>query len=76
MTRHGPGQVDENRLRDLAYGDGATPLTPEERAWCVSEAVWAGEGSLKEAELTPLADKDLAEAVLQAWWDYVRSNCL
>ena len=69
-------RVDEDRLRTLAYGDGAAPLTEAERDWCVREAVWAAEGGLQAGNLTPLSDKDLATEVLHAWWDYARSNVL
>jgi hypothetical protein len=51
-------------------------MTPEQRRWCIQEADSAGEGSWSEEELAKLNDQELARAVLQAWWDYVRSNCL
>lgn len=52
------------------------PMTAEQRRWCIQEADWAGEGSWSEEKLAKLNDQELANAVLRAWWDYVRSNCL
>jgi hypothetical protein len=52
------------------------PMTEEQRQWCIREADSAGEGSWSEAELLKLNDQDLAHAVLQAWRDYIQSNCL
>lgn len=52
------------------------PMTPEQRQWCAQEADSAGEGSYDAAELLKLDDVALARTVMQAWNDYVRSNCL
>lgn len=75
MPREG-ARVDENRLRDLVDGLSVPPLTTDERAWCVREAVWAAEGGLRDSDLVSLDDATLAFEVLGAWWDYARSNCL
>lgn len=50
------------------------PMTAEEREWCVQEADWAGEGSYNKEELSAMTDKDLANSVLHAWLEYVRSH--
>jgi hypothetical protein len=49
-------------------------MTAEEREWCVQEADWAGEGSYNKEELSAMTDKDLANSVLHAWLEYVRSH--
>lgn len=55
-------------LRDLP------PMTLPQREWCISEAVWAGEGAYQRADLVDLSDADLAREVLSAWRDYVNSQ--
>jgi hypothetical protein len=67
---------NEAALRHLAYYGFAEPMTPEQRAWCIDEADRAGEGTYRREDLEKLSDQELAKTVLQAWWDYVRSNCL
>ena len=73
MPRQGPGYVSENRLRDLVDGL-SDPLTAEERAWCIREAVHFSEGGWRATDLEPLDDRTLAFEVLGAWWDYARDN--
>lgn len=49
-------------------------MTPEQRAWCVDEADSAAEGAYRRADLQAMTDPDLAYAVIDAWWMYVKSN--
>ena len=68
---------NERALRRIAAGEWQHGLmTDEQRWWCVREADSAGEGTYEETDLIELTDKELAATVLQAWWDYVRSNCI
>ncbi len=46
-------------------------MTPDERAWCVDTADWAGEGSYDRLWLATLGDRELAEMVIRAWKEYV-----
>lgn len=59
-----------------AYSSGATlrPMTPEERAWCAKEADQAGEGSCNAEQLMTLPDKELAQALLEAWKQYADTH--
>src|SRR5690349_12540919 len=50
------------------------PMTPEQREWCIGEAVWAGEGSCNREDMEAMPDRDIAADTLRAWTDYVRSN--
>ncbi len=67
---------EEMALRCYAAAVPPRPMTAAERAWCIDEAVAAGEGTFTEAELSARDDGALARAVLAAWWDYVRCNGL
>ena len=67
---------NERVIRAYADGLDLPPMTTEQREWCIGEAERNGEGSYPREETERLNDKDLATAVLNAWWDYVRSNCL
>lgn len=67
--------INECALRNYAYSPEApAPMTPEQREWCIGEAVWAGEGSYPRSETEGLPDLELARTVLRAWQDYVRSQ--
>jgi hypothetical protein len=65
---------DESTLRRYAMGETLRPMTEAERAWCVDEACWRGEGYYNAPELEALVDKALAQAVLDAWHMYAQSK--
>lgn len=68
---------EERALRRIADGSWELgPMTQDQRQWSIDEANSAGEGSWSTPELEKLSDKELANAVISAWWDYVRSNCM
>ncbi len=46
-------------------------MSPAERAFCIEEADWAGEGNYDRVWLAGLSDRDLAHTVLTAWKEYV-----
>jgi len=66
----------ERVIRAYIGGYAPSPMTPEQREWCIREADHAGEGYYTRGELTALDDKKLAYCVLNAWDMYVKSNCL
>jgi hypothetical protein len=49
-------------------------MTPEQREWCIGEAVWAGEGSCRREDMETMPDRDIAADTLHAWSDWVKSN--
>jgi hypothetical protein len=68
---------DERVLRAYARDEsGLPPMTSEQREWCLEEADRAGEGAYPPEQAKNYSDKDLAHWVLNAWNDYVHSNCL
>lgn len=67
---------DRERVLRAFLGGAMRPMTPAERQWCLEEADHAGEGAYPRAEAENYSDSALAERVLFAWADYVRSNCL
>ncbi len=68
----GPQECVLRRIWAKDYPHG--PMTPEQRAWCVDEADSAAEGAYRRADLQAMTDPDLAYAVIDAWWMYVKSN--
>lgn len=66
----------EQVVRLYAEGKGARPFSPAERAYLVASADHAAEGGLKTTDLEAMGDQDLAWETLNAWHDYVRSNCV
>lgn len=68
---------NERALRRISAGEWPHgPMTQAQREYCAQEADSAWEGAASYENLILLSDKDLASATLQAWWDYVRSNCM
>ena len=61
-----------------AYTDGryTQPMTPEQREWCLDEALHFYEGAYQESYLAACDDRSLANHVLSAWRDYCRSQGL
>jgi hypothetical protein len=54
------------------YINGVTlePMTEAQRKWCIEQAVYAGQGIVKESDLYNLSDKDLSIQVLSMWNDF------
>lgn len=71
-----PCTANERMIRRIIAGDHKEPLTAEEREWLLDEADRAGEGSYPKEEARAHSDVDLARRTLDAWADYVRSNCM
>lgn len=68
---------DERVIRAYIRGDASLPpMTAEEREWCLDEADRSGEGAYPREEAEGFTDQELAKRVLNAWNDYVRSNCM
>ena len=67
---------NEKVLRAYSEGRCKIPMTTEQREWCLDEAERAGEGSYPRSEGIGMDDAALAERVINAWHDYVQSNCL
>ena len=66
----------ERVIRRIIRGDWPHgPMTARQREWCVQEADSAGEGMFHRRGLELLSDIDLAQAVMEAWRNYVQSNC-
>jgi len=73
---YGQCTADERMIRRIIAGDHTDPLTPEQRQYLIEEADRAGEGAYPAEEAKDLTDAELAKWTLNAWADYVRSNCL
>lgn len=71
-----PCTANERMIRRILAGDYKEPLTPEQREWLIEEADRSGEGAYPREEGAKLSDIDLAKWTLNAWSDYVKSNCL
>lgn len=67
-------EPDERIIRNYCDGSIVTPMTEEQRAWCVSTADWAGEGHYNRLELEAMNDRDLAKALMNAWYMYAQSQ--
>lgn len=63
----------EQVVRRYASGEELREMTNEEKEYCISQAIWAGEGSYKRKELEEMNNKDLAYCTLRAWLDYASS---
>jgi len=72
----GPCTTNERALRRYIQGDPMPPLTSEQRDELLADADSCGEGSFPREEAKDFSDKDLCKWTLDAWWAYVRSNCL
>ena len=68
--------ANERMIRRIIAGDHAEPLTADQRQYLIEEADRAGEGAYPAEEANGLTDVELAKWTLNAWSDYVRSNCL
>lgn len=68
--------IDEYTLNQYASNNALRPMTDEERAWCIDEAIGAAEGYYNISGLAVMDDKTLANAVLNAWHMYAQSNCI
>lgn len=68
--------ANERMIRRIIAGDHTEPLTEEQREWLIDEAEHAGEGSCPREEAFGLSDVELSKRTINAWADYVRSNCL
>lgn len=64
---------NEKLLRGWA-AEKLSPMTPEQREWCLSE-ISAVEGHERK-DYETLPDKALASAVLHAWLDFCRDKGL
>lgn len=73
---YGQCTADERMIRRIIAGDHTEPLTNEQRQYLIEEADRAGEGAYPSEEAKGLTDVELAKWTLNAWSDYVRSNCL
>lgn len=67
--------AEERVLRAYTEGRYTIPMSPEQREWCLDAAEHAGEGAYPRDEASNFSDSELANWVLDAWNDYVRSNC-
>jgi hypothetical protein len=61
----------ERILRAYIDGTFTTPMTAEQREWCLGEIEHCDEGS-KRADYEQLTDNDVADATLHAWAVYVK----
>lgn len=68
--------LQERILRAYSNGMQLRPMSDEERAWCVEEAISSSEGSRNESELLTITDKSLAKEVLTSWKEYAQSQGL
>ena len=66
----------ERALRAYMDNYADTPMTQEQREWCIEEADHCGEGSNPREEGEKLNDRDLAKWTYWAMVAYVQSNCL
>lgn len=66
----------ERVLRAYASNRYTGRMTPVQRAWCVAQADWAGEGFYQREELEAMDDGDLAATVLEMWRLYCQSQGL
>lgn len=65
---------NERVIRAIAGGLIDYKMLPEQRAWCIDQAEWAGEGYYRREELEAMTDQDLAQAVLDMWNEYVKTH--
>lgn len=73
---YGQCTADERMVRRIIAGDHTEPLTDDQRQYLIEEADRAGEGSYPAEEAISMTDVELAKRTLNAWADYVQSNCL
>jgi hypothetical protein len=66
--------INECAIRHYSRGTLTIPMSVEQRAWCIDQADWAGEGYYTKEELAAATDKELANKVLHAWNMYVQSH--
>lgn len=66
--------AEECALRAWAKGNITTPMTPEQRAYCLSEIDSTEGYSASDYEMA--TDAQLASGVLAAWVDYCRDKGL
>lgn len=65
---------EERAIRGYVRGEVTDPMAMEQREYCITTADWAGEGHYNRKELSEMTDKELAEALLNAWRMYAASQ--
>lgn len=64
---------EEKVIRNYLSKDINEPMTEQQRDWCISTAVYSGQGLFSKEELSSKTDYDLACAVMQGWREYAAS---